>query len=391
MINHIREKFLPYCLPDITTREIDEVVDTLNSGWITKGPKTIDFEKKFAEFIGAKYAVGVNSCTAALHVALLTNNIGIGDEVITTPMTFASSVSTIVHTGATPVFVDIDGKTGCIDADRIEDKITSKTKAIVPVHYSGQACDLDKIYKVADKYNLVVSEDAAHAVGTFYKGRRIGCNVRNVASFSFYATKNLTTGEGGMLITDDEDIATRARVLISHGMSANAWNRYAKGGTWMYDIEVAGYKYNMFDIQAAMGIVQLQRIDEMQQKRIDIARKYDAAFITNAAIELNRITPDTTHSRHLYIIKLNLDKLSIDRNDFINELNNRNIGTSVHFIPVHFMSFYRNNYGYQEGDFPVTEEYFNRILSIPLYSTMSDEDIDYVIGSVNEITKAFSL
>ena len=244
-----REDFIPYNLPDITQAEIDEVVDTLRSGWIAKGPRTLKFEKEFAEYLGAKHAIAVNSCTAALHVSLLTQNIGPGDEVITTPMTFASTASTILHCGAKPVFADIDYRTGCIDPEEIAKKITPHTKAIVPVHYSGQVCDLDRIYELADEHNLYVSEDAAHALWSRYKGRLIGNKLRGAASYSFYATKNLATGDGGMLVTDRDDIAERARILVGQGMSHNAWNRYAKGGSWKYDIVEPGYKYNVFEYQ----------------------------------------------------------------------------------------------------------------------------------------------
>ncbi|WP_080832541.1 DegT/DnrJ/EryC1/StrS family aminotransferase [Cohnella massiliensis] len=388
--NSIRE-FLPYCLPDITEREINEVVSTLKSGWLAKGPKTIEFENRFAEFVGAKYAVGMNSCTAALHISLLAGGIGPGDEVITTPMTFAASANTILHTGATPIFVDIDPLTGCIDPNEIESKITSRTKAIVPVHYAGQACDLDSIYSIADKYNLFVSEDAAHAIYTQYKGRFIGNRPQNTVSFSFYATKNLATGEGGMLVTDDEFIANKARVLITHGMSRNAWKRYAKDGSWTYDIEEPGYKYNMFDLQAAIGIRQLERLGEMQKRRENIASMYNKAFANVPGLLLPTASESTTiHSWHLYIIKINSEKTRINRNEFIEELNKRNIGTSVHFIPVHYMSAYKNRFGYKQGDFPVAEKWFESIVSLPLYPKMSDSDVQYVIDSVSEIIEGAS-
>jgi dTDP-4-amino-4,6-dideoxygalactose transaminase len=386
----IREQFLPYCLPDITEDEINQVVLTLKSGWLAKGPRTIEFEQKFADYVGAKYAVGMNSCTAALHISLMAAGIGPGDEVITTPMTFAASANTIIHTGATPVFVDIDPKTGCIDPDKIEKKITPKTKAIVPVHYSGQACDLDRIYEIADKYNLFVSEDAAHAIYTRYKGRMIGNRPKGTVSFSFYATKNLATGEGGMLVTDNEDIANKARILATHGMSKNAWNRYTKGGSWMYDIEVPGYKYNMFDLQASLGMIQLERLEEMQKRREHIAKMYNDAFKDVAEIKLPSVSEGTTiHSWHLYIIKIVPERMSIDRNQFIEELNNRNVGASVHFIPVHLMSAYRKLFNYKQGDFPNAEKWFENIISLPLYSSMSDENIEYVIEAVKNIVDCY--
>lgn len=387
-----RDSFLSYCLPDITEEEIGEVTAALKSGWLAKGPRTIEFEKRFAEYVGAKYAVGMNSCTAALHITLLAAGIGPGDEVITSPMTFAASTNTIIHTGATPVFVDIDPKTGCIDPDEIEKKITPKTKAIVPVHYSGQACDLDRIYEIADKHGLFVSEDAAHALYTRYKGRMIGTQSKGAVSYSFYATKNLCTGEGGMLVTDDEEIANRARVLVTHGMSRNAWNRYAKGGSWRYDIEEPGYKYNMFDLQAALGLKQLERLEEMQKRREEIAARYNEAFADMPALEIPKIAEHTsTHCWHLYVIRIIPELLSIDRDQFIVELNERNVGTSVHFIPVHLMSAYQKRFGYKEGDFPRTEEWFDRIISLPLYSGLDSDDVKYVINAVKDIADCFRM
>ncbi|HEX3037898.1 MAG TPA: DegT/DnrJ/EryC1/StrS family aminotransferase [Oscillospiraceae bacterium] len=384
-----REKFIPYNVPNITDVEINEVVDTLKSGWIAKGPRTVEFEKEFAEYVGAKYALGVNSCTAALHVALLAKGIGAGDEVITTPMTFASTASTIIHTGATPVFADIDYSTGCIDPDEIEKKITPKTKAIVPVHYSGQVCDLDRIYDIAEKHNLFVSEDAAHALWSRYKGRLIGNKLQGAASYSFYATKNLATGDGGMLVTDDEKIIEKARILAGQGMSHNAWNRYAKGGSWKYDIAEPGFKYNMFDIQAALGLKQLSRLEEMQEKRLKIAAKFQEAFGKIDAIDPPFVPEYATHCWHLYVIRIVPELLTIDRDQFIVELNERNVGTSVHFIPVHYMSAYRNRFGCKEGDYPNTEKHFDRIISLPLYPSMTDEETQYVIDAVADIVEKF--
>ena len=383
-----REDFIPYNLPDITQAEIDEVVDTLRSGWIAKGPRTLKFEKEFAEYLGAKHAIAVNSCTAALHVSLLTQNIGPGDEVITTPMTFASTASTILHCGAKPVFADIDYRTGCIDPEEIAKKITPHTKAIVPVHYSGQVCDLDRIYELADEHNLYVSEDAAHALWSRYKGRLIGNKLRGAASYSFYATKNLATGDGGMLVTDRDDIAERARILVGQGMSHNAWNRYAKGGSWKYDIVEPGYKYNMFDIQAALGLVQLSRMEEMQTRRLAIAARYQEEFGKIDAVEPPFVPEFTTHCLHLYVLRIVPELLTIDRDQFIVELNERNVGTSVHFIPTHTMTAYQK-LGWKEGDFPMAEKHFNRIISLPLYPTMTDEQVQYVIDAVRDIVEKY--
>ncbi len=383
-----REDFIPYNLPDITEAEIDEVVDTLRSGWIAKGPRTIKFEKEFAEYLGAKHAIAVNSCTAALHVSLLTQNIGPGDEVITTPMTFASTASTILHCGATPVFADIDYRTGCIDPDEVEKKITPRTKAIVPVHYSGQVCDLDRIYELADKHGLYVSEDAAHALWSRYKGRLIGNRLRGAASYSFYATKNLATGDGGMLVTDRDDIAERARILVGQGMSHNAWNRYAKGGSWKYDIVEPGYKYNMFDIQAALGLVQLSRLEEMQKRRLEIAAVYQEEFGRIDAVEPPFVPEFATHCWHLYVLRVLPELLTIDRDQFIVELNERNVGTSVHFIPTHTMTAFCK-LGWKEGDFPMAEKHFERIISLPLYPSMTDEQVQYVVAAVRDIVEKF--
>ncbi|MFK7696952.1 DegT/DnrJ/EryC1/StrS family aminotransferase [Paenibacillus sp. HJGM_3] len=380
----MRETFLNYSLPDIDSDEVYSVKDVLLSGWLAKGPKTIEFEKRFAEYVGAKYAIGVNSCTAALHLSLYAAGVGHGDEVITTPMTFAASANTIIQVGATPVFVDIN-ESGCIDVNKIENRITSKTKAIVPVHYSGQACDLDVIYTLADKYNLFVSEDAAHAIDTYYKGNRIGNNPKGAVSYSFYATKNLSTGEGGMLVTDNETLANRVRVLVTHGMSRNAWNRYDKGGSWMYDIIEPGFKYNMFDLQAALGLVQLERMDEMQLKRKELITLYEVGLSDIKGLTLPKPSEYTEHSWHLYIVHVDENETGITRDEFIERLKEYNIGTSVHFIPVHLMSYYRRTYGYKEGDFPLAEKWFNEIVSLPLYSKMTHKDVNDVIEAVRKI------
>ncbi|MDD4808018.1 MAG: DegT/DnrJ/EryC1/StrS aminotransferase family protein [Oscillospiraceae bacterium] len=385
----VRENFIPYNRPDITNAEIGEVVDTLKSGWIARGPRTLQFEQAFAKYVGAKHALALNSCTAALHVSLLSAGIGPGDEVITTPMTFASTANTVIHCGAKPVFADIDYRTGCIDPAEVAKKITPKTKAIVPVHYSGQVCDLDPIYALADKYHLYVSEDAAHALWSRYKGRLIGNHLKGSACYSFYATKNLTTGEGGMLVTDNDEIDAKARIWAGQGMSKNAWNRYATGGSWKYDICEPGFKYNMFDIQAALGLRQLDRLEEMQQKRLKIAAQYQAAFSKCDALDPPFVPEYTTHCWHLYVLRIVPENLTIDRDQFIVELNNRNVGTSVHFIPVTNMSAYTSRYGFKPSDFPNTEKHYQRIISLPLYPTMTDEEVQYVIDAVLDIAEKF--
>lgn len=326
----------------------------------------------------------MNSATAGLYTALLCAGVEEGDEVITTPMTFAASINTIIHCGGVPVLVDIDPETKCIDPAKVREKITEKTKVIVPVHFAGHSCDMDEIMKIAHEHDLFVSEDAAHAVYTKYKDKMIG-SIGDTTSFSFYATKNLCTGEGGMLTTNDDKIAELARNLSLHGMTKNAWNRYSKKGSWKYDICVPGYKFNMTGMQGAMGIVQLEKLEEMQRRREEIARMYNEAFKDYELIETPADKDYTRHAWHIYYIQLNIDKLSICRDTFIEMLNEYNIGTSVHFIPVHLMSYYREKFGYKEGDFPHCEEYFNRTISIPLYPNMSNDDVQYVIDVVKDI------
>jgi dTDP-4-amino-4,6-dideoxygalactose transaminase len=380
-----RETFLPYALPCWDETEIAAVTDAIKSNWWSKGPKTIAFEERFAEFVGAKYAVAMNSCTAALHIALLARGIGPGDEVITTPFTFCSTANVIVHCGATPVFADVDEKTGCIDPDAVERAVTEKTKAVIAVHYGGQPCDMDRLEAIAKKHDLFILEDAAHAVCTTYKGRKVGS--MHTTAFSFYATKNVATGEGGMLTTDDAEIAERARVLTSHGMSRNAWNRYAKGGSWRYEVEFAGFKYNMTDIQAALGMCQLDRIDLMQRLRRKFAGIYHEELAGVRGVSLPQPPDYGENAWHLYVIRVDKDKLDIDRDEFIEELTALNIGTSVHFIPVHLQPFYKNTFGTKPGDYPVTERIFEKIISLPLYPSMSEEDVRYVAAAVREISE----
>lgn len=386
-----RKDFLPYGLPFITEKEVEEVSNVIRSGWWSKGPKTMEFEKKFAEYVGAKHAIALNSCTAALHLALVAKGIGPGDEVITTSMSFTSTSNTILHAGATPVFADIDESTGLIDPAEIERHITPRTKAIVPVHYAGQACDMDAIHAIAEKHGLFVSEDAAHAVSATYKGQLIGGGEKcQAASFSFYATKNLATGEGGMLTTNDDELAERARVLSLHGMDRNAWNRYQKGGSWHYDVVAPGFKYNMTDIAAALGLCQLELLPQMQEIRERYAAIYDDAFSRLNAITLQRQVPYGRNARHLYYIRVQEDKLTIDRNEFIEKLSAYNIGTSVHFIPIHLHPYYQEHLGTKEGDYPKAEHFYSQIISLPLYPSMTEEDIKYVAMSVGEIAEKYA-
>jgi dTDP-4-amino-4,6-dideoxygalactose transaminase len=385
----MRSTYLPFAPPLIGTEEIDEVVDTLRSGWLTTGPKARKFEECFADFISAPAALALNSCTAGLHSALVTLGIGPGDEVITTCMTFAASVNVIEHVGAKPVLVDIEPDTLNLDPAQVERAITARTRAILPVHFAGHPADLDAIHALADQHKLAVIEDAAHAVGAKYRGRWIGSG-KNLTSFSFYATKNLTTGEGGML-TGDRELLSQARIISLHGMSHGALSRYEQGGSWRYDVVLPGFKYNMSDIQASLGLCQLRRLPDFQKRRTEIANQYLRAFANLDAIELPAERPDVLHARHLFVIRLRPSALRINRDQFVTELANRKIGTSIHFIPVHYHSYYRAKYGYQESDFPVAHETFPRILSLPINPAMSDQDVADVVEAVADIVEKTKL
>jgi len=344
------------------------------------GPKTIEFEKLIAKYTGAKYTIAVNSCTAALHLSLIALGIGEGDEVITTPFTFAATANVIIQVGAKPVFVDIKKDTYNIDPEEIEKAITSKTKAIIPVHYAGQPCEMDKIMKIAKKHNLFVIEDAAHAIGSEYKGRKIG-TIGDLTCFSFYATKNMTTGEGGAITTNNKKLAEKIAILRLHGMSRDAWKRYSKKGSWYYEIEECGWKYNMTDIQAAMGIVQLKKLD----KFIEIRRKYVQIYNRELSKIKGIITPyempDLKHVYYLYPILLK----SYDRDKFINKMAKNGIQCSVHFIPLHLHPFYRKRFGFKKGDFPNSEWVYEREVSLPLYPKMKEKDIKFIINAIKKI------
>jgi len=376
----MRKSFLSFSPPTIGEEEIAEVVDTLRSGWLTTGPKTTEFEKRFAEFAQASAALAVNSCTAALHLSLLSKGVGPGDEVVTTPMTFAASVNVIEHVGARPVLVDVEPDTLNIDPDLVEAAVGPQTRAILPVHYAGHPVELDRIGEIAAAHSADVIEDAAHALGASYKGRPIGAG-ENLAAFSFYATKNLTTGEGGMLTGDAESLAI-ARVLALHGMSRDAWKRYDETGDWFYEVQQPGFKYNMTDIQAGMGLRQLEKMTAFQHRRHAIASRYNAAFSEVDALETPATRSHITHAWHLYVLRVNPEALSVTRDEFIVRLRDKRIGTSVHFIPVHLHPYYRDKYGWEPTAFPIAYEQYLRLISLPLNPAMSDQDVDDVIEAV---------
>ena len=383
-----RNNFLPFARPLIEQEDIEEVVDTLNSDWLTTGPKTHLFEEEFAKYIGCKYAVAVNSCTAALHISLAALGIGKGDEVITTPYTFISTVNVIVQQGAIPVFVDIKPDTFNINPDKIGEKINDKTKAIMPVHFAGQPCEMEKIMKIAKDNNLMVIEDAAHAISAEYEGRKIG-TIGDATSFSFYPTKNMTTGEGGMVTTNDEELANKFKIWSLHGISKDAWKRYSAEGSWYYEVVCPGYKYNMTDIQASLGLHQLKKLNNFQRKREGIVKAYNEAFKDMKEITIPFIKNNIKHAWHLYVIKIVSEKLKINRNQFIEALKAENIGTSVHFIPAHLQPYYRDTFGFKKGDFPNAEYAFERAISLPLFPKMSDKDVKDVINSVKKIVEYY--
>jgi dTDP-4-amino-4,6-dideoxygalactose transaminase len=383
-----RSQFLLFSSPAVGQEEMDEVADTLRSGWITTGPKTKLFEAAFSNRVDALDAVGLNSCTAGLHLGLKVLGVQAGDEVITTPLTFCACANVIEHLGASPRFVDVEPDTLNIDPARIEAAITRRTRAILAVHYAGHPADLDPIQDIASRRGLGLMEDAAHAVPARYKGRPIGSGPNPVA-FSFYATKNLTTGEGGML-TGSPELLARVRTLGLHGMSRDAWKRYGPGGSWFYSVDEPGFKYNMTDVQAAMGLAQLRKLDGFQQRRRRIVDSYNRAFAGFEALELPAERSDVEHAWHLYVLRLRAGTLSIDRDRFIEELTARNIGTSVHFIPLHTQPYYRQKYQYLPTAFPVAYDSYQRMLSLPLHPLLSDADVADVIAAVLDTAERFA-
>lgn len=394
--NMMREAFLPFALPAIGEDEIAEVVDTLRSGWVTTGPKVKRFEDQFGEYTQAKNSIALNSCTAGLHMALAALGIGPNDEVIVPTLTFCATANVVVHVGARPVLVDV-GSDFQIDPIAVEKAITPQTRAIMPVHYAGQACDLNAIYELASRHNLAVIEDAAHAIGSTYQGRMIGSDglsssfpeVRRATSFSFYANKNMTTGEGGMVTTADDDLARAMRTLSLHGMSKDAWKRYMNAGSWFYEVVAAGFKNNMTDIAASLGIHQLRRLDGFIKIRQNYAGIYDEAFRDLDVVKTPITHADRNHAYHLYAIQLELAQLTIDRAVFIDKLKELNIGASVHFIPLHLHPFYRDQFGYQAGDLPQADGLYESVLSLPLYPRMSEQDVNDVIEAVYQIASTY--
>jgi dTDP-4-amino-4,6-dideoxygalactose transaminase len=379
-----RSDWLPYHLPSIGEEEIAEVVDTLRSGWITTGPKTQQFERDFAAYVGVPDALAVSSGTAAMHLALVALGIQPGYEVIVPTYTFTATAEVVTYLGARPVLVDVDPTTCNVTAAAIERAITPKTRAVMVVHVAGLPCDMDPILEIARRHRLVVVEDAAHALPARYRGRWVG-TLGDASAFSFYATKNLTTGEGGMLLTSDPEVLARSRVLALHGISRDAWKRYTAAGNWYYEVLENGHKYNFTDLQASLGIHQLRKLQRFHALRIQIAERYRAGLAGLEALELPTVSPGTEHAWHLYLVRLRAGVLGIDRNTFIEELRARNIGTSVHFIPLHLHPYYRRAFGHGPGDFPDAERTYEATVSLPLYPAMGEQDVDDVIAAVADV------
>jgi dTDP-4-amino-4,6-dideoxygalactose transaminase len=380
----VRASYLPVALPWIGEREKQLVLETLDSGWITTGPRAHELSRRIAELAGATHGLAVSSCTGAMHLALAALGVGPGDEVVTSPYTFAASVNVIEHVGARPVLAEIEPDTLCIDPAALERAITPRCRAILTVDYGGQPCDYDAITALATARSLPVVADAAHALGAAWRGRPVG-SLATVTAFSFYATKNITTGEGGAVVTDDGDLMERMGRLSLHGMDRDAWKRYTAAGSWYYEVAAPGFKYNLSDILAAVGLGQLERFAEFQQRRAQIAAGYAERLADVPEVRLPRARPGAVHSWHLFPIALELERLTCDRARFIAELRAENIGTTVNFIPIHFHPHFRTSLGYREGDFPVAEDAYRRAITLPMFPRMSDADLDDVCAAVRKV------
>jgi len=384
----VRERYLPLTIPAIGPREKELVLETLDSGWITTGHKAIELANGVARIAGARHGVAVNSATGALHLALVALGVGPGDEVITSTYTFAACVNVIEHVGATPVLADIEPDTLCLDPESVAAAITPRTRVLLTVDYGGHPADYDRLLPLARTHGLQVVEDAAHALGAAWNGRPVG-SFADVTAFSFYATKNLTTGEGGAAVTNDEALASRLSLLSLHGMNRDAWKRYTDTGSWYYEVTAPGFKYNLSDVLAAIGLGQLERFDELQALRRAHVARYQANLADVPEIRRPVTRPNVTHAWHLYPIGLELDRLRIDRGRFIQELRAENIGSSVHFIPIHLHPHFRTSLGLEPGRFPVADRAYAAALSLPLFPGLTERDVDDVCAAVRKIVAHF--
>lgn len=379
-----RDKFLVFGAPAIEEAEISEVVATLRSGWLGTGPKVGRFEAQFRDYIGSRHALAVSSCTAALHLSMIAAGLKPGDEVITTPMTFASTANAILHAGARPVFADVEPGTLNLDPEQVERRINPRTRAIIPVHLYGRPCNMNALLDIAQRHDLLVIEDAAHAIESRYHGRKIGA-LGLTGCFSFYVTKNVITAEGGMVTTFNDEMADKIKVLALHGLSRDAWQRYSDSGYRHYEVIYPGFKYNMTDIQASLGIHQLNRVEENLRRREEIWAHYDAAFV-NLPIEIPPpAEPGTIHARHLYALLLDVNRLNMSRDDFMAHLHEENIGCGVHFVSLHLQKYYRETFGFRPDDFPVAADASRRTVSLPLSPRLTDDDVEDVIAAVKHI------
>jgi dTDP-4-amino-4,6-dideoxygalactose transaminase len=380
---NVRKKFLVFGSPLIEQPEIDEVVDSLESGWLGTGPKVKRFEEMFAAYKGSKFALALNSCTAGLHLAMLAIGIRPGDEVIVPTMTFASTANAVIHTGGRPVLADCERGSMNIDPSDIQKKITRRTKAIIPVHFAGRPCDMDAIMAIARKNKLKVIEDCAHAIESEYHGKKTG-TFGEMGCFSFYVTKNIVTGEGGMVITGKKEYADKIKVLALHGMSKDAWKRFGDAGYKHYQVVYAGFKYNMMDIQAAIGIHQLPRVDRYWRLRKAIWNEYNLAFKDLPVSVPAPIEPGTKHAFHLYTLILDTDNLRINRDKFLTKMTGNNIGIGVHYVALHLQPFYRKRFGYKKGDYPNAEWISERTVSLPLSPKLTEDDVENVIAKTRK-------
>jgi dTDP-4-amino-4,6-dideoxygalactose transaminase len=381
-----KDNFLVFGAPAIEDDEIQEVVASMKSGWLGTGPKVAKFEQDFANYKGIEHAVAVNSGTAALHLGMIAAGLKNGDEVITTPMTFCATVNAIIHAGATPVLADVDPATMNIDPNEVEKKITSKTRAILPVHFAGRSCNMDALCDIAKKHNLKIIEDCAHAIETEYKGRKAG-TCSDFGCFSFYVTKNVVTGEGGMVSARDEEDIARIKMLALHGMSRDAWERFSDEGYKHYYVVECGYKYNMMDLQAAIGIHQLKRVETNWQKRQQIWESYNDAFSDLPVGLPAPIEPDTRHAYHLYTILIDEEKTGFSRDDFLKAMTVNNIGVGVHYLSIPEHPFYQKTFGWKAEDYPNAMRIGRQTVSLPLSAKLTDEDIEDVIEAVAKVTK----
>ena len=388
MLSGTRTKFLPFHTPCIDEREVRAVIEALESGWITTGPKTQQFEDAFASYIGVRHSLAVSSCTAALHLSLEAVGLREGDEVLVPTVTFTATAEVVAYFRAKPVLVDVDPIHFNLSPEDAERKITTRTRAIIPVHFAGHPAPMDPILDLATRRGLAVIEDAAHALPAGYRGRKIG-TLSRLTAFSFYATKTLTTGEGGMVTTDDDNVADRIRLMRLHGMSRDAWKRYSAEGSWRYEIWEAGYKYNLTDLHAALGLAQLSKCDSMWRARLEIANKYDQALVGMAAYRTPSVASDVQPAWHLYVVLVEPSRFRVGRDQIIEELRRRGIGTTVHFIPLHLHPYYQRTWGYRAGQFPVAEDYFERCISLPIYPGMTSCDSDSVVEALQDIATQF--